>query len=172
MVNNGFIICLFGLLAVSDEFVQANKKSENEINIYQIALLASLDEISKLVGDIDDSNYGKRIRTDFNNIIMMKNPEITNDLPEKLGEHHIEYLDSQQLIERFKRTKKKFSILEASPAQAKGSRIVITFSLKWVSYDYKKKKLSLAWSDWSNAYFRFDCDQKIFVLDEVKLGGF
>jgi hypothetical protein len=50
-----------------------------------------------------------------------------------------------------------------------GTRLRIAFNVYWISY--KKHGLFFSLSDWSNVYFRYDCEKRDFVIDEVKLGG-
>ena len=51
----------------------------------------------------------------------------------------------------------------------RGERLEITFNVYWISY--KKSSLKYALSDWSKVYFRYECDKREYVVDEVKLGG-
>jgi hypothetical protein len=106
---------------------------------------------------------------DYRHMIVEKDRAITDDLPSQLGEHRVEYLDLQGLIDRHKKLRKEFPILVASPMKNEGERLEITFTVRHISY--KKGRLNYALSDWVNVYFRYDCEKREYVIDEVKLGG-
>ena len=109
------------------------------------------------------------IRTDYHNMIVERNLHITEGLPSQLGEYRVEYLDPGDLIERYKKLRKDFAILVVYPMVNDKERLRITFNVYWITYE--KRSLSYALSDWSNVYFRYDCENKKYVVDEVKLGG-
>jgi len=50
-----------------------------------------------------------------------------------------------------------------------GERLVITFTR--YSIDHKKGRLNYALSDWVIVYFRYDCEKREYVIDEVKVDG-
>lgn len=73
------------------------------------------------------------------------------------------------MIDRHKKLRKEFPILVAYPMVNEGERLEITFNVYWINY--KKRSLNYALSDWSKVYFRYECDKREYVVDEVKLGG-
>ena len=68
------------LIWVASALPQASIPSEKEDDLYAIALAASVREMQKSWGEIDDSDKG-RIRTDYHHLLVRKNPEITDDRP-------------------------------------------------------------------------------------------
>ena len=82
-----------------------------------------------------------------------KDRGITDDLPDQLGDYHVEYMDTRQLIARCKKLRKEFSVLKIQPAKTKGAPLKVL--VYWVSH--KKDKLNLGLSDWSEVGIRYDC---------------
>ena len=156
------------LLLPYSAFAQGAKPTV-EYNLYYRALLASLDKMAKTWGNGDDSVRGSRIPTDYHNMIVEKNREITEGLPSQLGEYRVEYLDSQGLIDRYRKLRKPFAILVSHPLKNDDSRLEVSFTVHWFSYG--KGQSLYAFSDWSNVYFRYDCEKREYVIDEVNLGG-
>ena len=141
----------------------------NENNLYYRALYATLDKMNLSSGAIKYAN-GEPGPIDYHNMVVQKNRDITEGLPTQLGAYNVEYLDSQGLIERYKKLRKDFAILVVYPMDNNdGTRLRIAFNVYWISY--KKNRLNFGLSDWSNVYFRYDCEKRDFVIDEVKLGG-
>ena len=138
-------------------------------NLYSMALEASISEMEKQWGHIDDSNNGSGIRTDYHHVRVRKNPELTDDLPPRFGDHQVEYLDDQALIESYKTLRKEFSVLDVHPVHNDGSRLRIQISVSW--FKYKNGRSFFGLSDWSDVEFQFDCESQTFVLSAVKLGG-
>jgi len=118
---------------------------------------------------MDDSVSGTRIRMDYHHMLVEKDPGITNDLPEQFGDYRVEYLDTENQIARYKGARKPFSILKVQPMKSEGARLKIQVTVYWV--EYKKSKVYLALSDWSDVEFRFNCETERFVISNIKLGG-
>jgi hypothetical protein len=163
------ILCVFLILLSSSAFSQEKSKPTVEDNLYYRALFASVDKMNKDWGNINASVEGRQIRTDYHNMIVLKNRDITEGLPSQYGEYRVEYLDEQGLIDKYKKLRKEFAILVAYPMVNDKERLEITFNVYWISYG--KHNLSFALSDWSKVYFRYDCEKREYVIDEVKLGG-
>jgi hypothetical protein len=53
--------------------------------------------------------------------------------------------------------------------QSDGARLRIVISVYYLSY--KKHKLLLGLSDWSEVEFRYDCEKQKYIVSSVKLGG-
>jgi hypothetical protein len=132
-----------------------------ENNLYYRALFASLDKMHNEWGKIDD--------TDYHNMIVERNRDITEGLPSQLGEYRVEYLSPEELIGRYKKLRKPFPILVVYPIVNEVERLRVSFNFYWISH--KNRTLSYSLSEWSNVYFRYDCGKREYVLDEVKLGG-
>ena len=161
-------VCLI-LISSSAAFTQERNQPVVEDNLYYRALFASLDKMNKEWGHIDDTVLSSRIHTDYHNMIVEKNRNITEGLPSQFGEYRVEYLDSQELIDRYKKLRKEFAILVVYPMVNDKERLEITFNVYWISYG--KRMLSYGLSDWSKVYFRYDCEKREYIVDEVKLGG-
>ena len=140
-----------------------------ENNLYYRALFASLEKMDREWGEIAGTGMGSRIDTDYRNMIVETNREITQDLPPQLGKYRVEYLDSQGLIDRYKKLRKPFAILVSHPMKNDEGRLEISFTVHWFSYG--KGQSLYALSEWSSVFFRFDCEKRDYVIDEVKLGG-
>jgi hypothetical protein len=160
-------LSIIPFLLVLPVYPQDKSAPAKEENPYSKALLASIVEMEKSFGHIDDSHLG--IRTNYHHMLVEKDPGITNDLPEQFGEYRVEYLDMQNQIARCKKLRKPFSILKIQPMKSEGARLKIQVTVYWI--EYKKSKLNLALSDWSDVEFRFDCETQSFVISNVKLGG-
>jgi hypothetical protein len=144
-------------------------ESAKEENLYSQALFASIHEMEKAWGQIDDNNGGSNTRTDYRHMLVQKDLEVTADLPEQFGDHHVEYLDMQETIARYKKLGRDFSILKIHPMKNEGPSLKIVVSVYWVSFHHGK--LGFALSDWSEVEFRFDPDRQNFTLFAIKLGG-
>lgn len=149
-------------------FAQPNGgKASTEKDLYTKSLFAGIAEMDKSWGRFDDSYSG--VRTDYRHMIVEKNPEITDDLPEKVGDYQVEYLDAPALVAKYKSLGKAFSILELHPIRIEGARLTIEISKSWFSY--RKRRMFIGVSDWADVDFDFDCAKQLFVVAQVKLGG-
>jgi hypothetical protein len=158
--------CLFVLPVYPQQQKGAAAKEEN---LYSKALFASIVEMEKSYGHVDDSDLGTRIRTDYHHMLVERDLGITDDLPEQFSEYRVEYLDTQNQIARCKELRKPFAILKIQPVKSQGSRLKIQVTVYWV--EYKKSRLYLGLSDWGDVEFRFDCETQSFVISDIKLGG-
>jgi hypothetical protein len=132
------------LLCAPSAFPQ-EPTSPKEDNLYSVALFASVAEMEKEWGHIDDGDGGSRIRTDYHHMLVRKTPEITEHLPLAAGDYHVDFLDQQALIGRYKSGKKELSVLEIHPMRNDGPRLKIQVSVSWVKYE--ERGLTLAFSD-------------------------
>ena len=145
-----------------------DRASAAEDNLYSQALFASLPEMEKSWGQIDDSYQGV-VRTDYRHMRVEKAPGITDGLPNKVGDFSVEFLDRQEEVARYKRQRKGFSILGISPMQNHGAELEITISVYYVRF--AKGRLLSGLSDWSTVTFHYDPEAQKFVIASVKLGG-
>ena len=164
-----FVLGLVPLFWAVLAFPQASGATTKEDNLYSMALKASITEMQKSWGHIDDGDHGSRIRTDYRHVVVRKSPEITDDLPSQFEDHHIEYLDWQTLMERCKSLRKEFAVLEVHPIHNEGTRLTIQVSVSWAKH--QKNRLELGLSDWSNVEFLYDCEKESYIISAVKLGG-
>jgi hypothetical protein len=103
----GILPLLFFLPLYSQEQGAAAK----EENLYSKAVFASISEMEKSYGHMDDTDEGTQIRTDYHHMLIERDLGITDDLPEQFGEYRVEYLDTQSQIARCKELRKPFAIL-------------------------------------------------------------
>jgi hypothetical protein len=141
-------------------------QTTGKVNSYSEALTASIREMERQWGHL-------RQGVDYQHVIVEKDSVPTDDLPTSVEGRSIEYLDQNQLIERYLKLNKSFEILRVGPIVNDGNQLKITVST--YSFSYKKKRqrqeLRFGFSDWSEVHFRFDCEKQQFVIASVKLGG-
>jgi hypothetical protein len=155
------------LLLACSQIAISQETPQNQQNLYATALFASLDKMAKDWGGINDAS-DHTIRTNYHRMIVEKE-DVTESLPESLGEYRVEYLDEDELIARYRNLGKEFAVLRIHPITNDGVKLGIKIALYWFSY--KKKTLTFALSDWSNVEFHYDCEKHKWMIDEVKLGG-
>lgn len=168
-ITRSVVISLMPLLWAALAFAQVSGPSVKQDNLYSMALVASITEMEKAWGYIDDGDHGSRIRTDYRRMLVRKNPEITDDLPPEFGDYRVQYLDDQALTKRYKAMRKEFSVLEIHPVHSEGPQLKIQVSVSWVKY--QNRSLVLAISDWSDVEFQYDCEKRAYTISAVKLGG-
>jgi hypothetical protein len=105
-------------------------------------------------GNLDLTYRGTRAPIDFQNMIVRKDPAITDGLNSQFGEYGVTYLDDTSLIGRWKKLRKEFAILVARPVDCPEGRLRITVHLSWVSY--RRAQLQFGIDSWADIYFRFD----------------
>ena len=138
-------------------------------NLYSISLKTSILQMEKEYGHMNDSVPGESVRTNYRQMVVEKDPVITDALPTEFDGHAVEYLDDKGLIERFRNLGKSYAILRVRPIQNEGTALKISVVVYWVSY--KKHRLQFGLSDWSDVEFRYECEKQQFVISSVKLGG-
>jgi len=148
---------------------QSEPSKNTEYNLYSLALKTSILQMDKDYGHIDDSVLGEQVRTDYRRMIVEKDPLITDGLPAEFGNHSVEYLDREGLAARYRKLGKSYATLVIRPIQNEGPTLKVEVVVYWISY--KKHRLALGLSDWSDVEFRYDCDKQQFVVSSVKLGG-
>ena len=154
------------------------RAAQQDDNLYARALAASVEKIINEWGELDLSDSW-HARTDWKNIVVQSFPDITATMPRLVGDTHVEYLDDQGLIDRFKRVRKAFQIFQIHPMIVEGARVKVRFSLPWFQYGgrrwipflYDRRSLLFGYSDWSVVYFRLDQETRRYVVDEVRIGG-
>jgi hypothetical protein len=163
------VLPFFWLLFVCPSHPQADNQIDKN-DIYAIGLMSGLEAMSKEYSHIDMGIPGQRQRIDYKHIIVRMD-YITGRFSSilKSDKYKIEYLNDKQLIERYKKVKLEYPVLMIQPAEVEGNRLAVTLTLYWMSY--KKGNLQFGLSDSCTTYFRFDCEKREFILDEVKLGG-
>ena len=155
------------LLLMCSQIAISQETPRNQQNLYATALFASLDKMAKDWGGINDAS-DHTIRTDYHRMIVEKD-DVTESLPDSLGEYRVDYLDEDELVARYRKLRKEFAVLRIHPIKNEGAKFRINIALYWFSY--KKETLNYALSDWSDVEFHYDCEKKKWMIDEVKLGG-
>ena len=166
--KRSLIVLLVMITLQTVAFSQSEIIHNDESNLYAQALFASIAKMKAAWGTQSNQNPNQ-LPTNYDRMIVEKQPELTDKLPERMGEIQVEYLDRQGLIERAQKLKKAYLILVGHPMTIEGKRLKISFTTHWIGYG--KRRLLYGLSDWSNVYFRYDCRQEKYVLDEVRLGG-
>jgi hypothetical protein len=124
------LLILLGLvLACPATFSQQGKKPAPEENLYYRALFASLDKMESSWGNQIDGD-ATRMRTDYHDMIVEANRDITDGLPAQLGAYRVAYLDDLGLIARYKTLRKEFPMPACSPCETtvSGSELLSTFT--------------------------------------------
>jgi len=163
------LLAAFAALIAASVSAQSEPSKNVENNLYSLALKASILQMEKDWRHIDDSLRGEQIRTDYRHMIVEKDPLITDRLPTEFDNHSVEYLDHEGLVARYSKLGKEYAVLVIRPIQNEGPTLRVAVVVYWVSY--KKHRIMLGLSDWSDVEFRYDCDQQQFVISSVKLGG-
>jgi hypothetical protein len=167
--KRSFALGLLALLLAVPAFPQEGGAPAKGDNLYSAALFASIVEMEKSCGYIDDSIGGSRVRTDYRHTLVEKDPEITDRLPSQLGDYRVEYLDKRAQIDRYKKLRKAFPILRIHPMQNEGARLELEVSVSYLTH--QKRRWLYGVSDWSDVEFQYDCGKQKFVVSAVKLGG-
>lgn len=165
-----FLFSFLIALWFSNYALSQNKiSSDDENNPYSKALFASLHKMDTSWGKISTTDCGNRVCLNYKNVIVEYDYKITQKLPFQSGEYKVEYLNTQELIDRYKKLKKEFAVFRIHPMEINENRLVIRVTVHW--FRYKEPHLIYAISDWGNVYFHYDCEKQEFVIEEVKLGG-
>jgi hypothetical protein len=161
------LLVLALLVSATSALGEERRSSGTSDDLYSQGLFASLRKMESQWGRFDDTVLGTVHRTDFQNMVVERNPAITDDLPNSMGKFRVEYLSSQGLIERYEKLGKPFAFLIVRPMKVEGEFLRITFSMYWLTFEKGAPLYGL--SDLSNVYFRFDCTGRKYVLDRVEL---
>jgi hypothetical protein len=163
------VVAVVGIVISAHIAVAQTPSSPAKDDLYSLALQASILQMEKEWGHLGHSGLEDEIPTDYRHMIVQKDPSITDKLPTDFEGHSIEYLDNRQLIDHYRKVNKTFETLKIGPIHNEGAVLTIVVSTQWFSY--KKHRLLLAVSDWSDVEFRYDCERGAFVISSVKLGG-
>lgn len=167
--NRLILVRLLLLLSAIPVVVRADEKPEGEDNLYSMGLFASISQMERTSGHIDDSKGRNAVRTDYRHMYVEKDPPITDRLPSNFGDYRVEFLDLKAQADLYKKVRKEFALLKIYPIQNLGPRLELTINVYYFSF--RKHKWTYGLSDWSTVEFRFDCDKQKFVVSSVKLGG-
>ncbi len=156
------ILLFLGVLA-DNALSQTKAASQNEDNLYAVALSACVKKEFEEYGDIASSG-----RTFFNRIVEY-DLHLTEKLPTQFGDFKIEYLTGGELLERYKKTRQRLSVFKMFPMRNEGAILKINFSHYYVSVS--KKKFLYALEGGCQTEFKYDSQKEKFVLSKVELWG-
>jgi hypothetical protein len=151
----------------SAAFSQGPTTFPKEESLYFKALSASIIEMEKSWGHINDSYSG--VRTNYRHMLVEADSLITKGLPEQFGDYRVEYLETHDVVAKCKQLRKPFAMLKIFPMKNEGPILKIGISVYWVSY--KKGRLESALSDWSEVELNYNCEKQSYIISNVKLGG-
>ena len=145
-------------------------------NVYCQALIVSLDEMAKLRDGCDnptpdcqaDTN-SQQADANYQHIILATSRDIPGRLPDQVGKYHIEYLDNEGMIGRYRALRKPFAIIKIRPINKHGERRKISFIRYWIHMEQGDVIYSRA--EWSNVYFSYDKEKHEFLIEDVEVGG-
>jgi hypothetical protein len=157
----------FIVLISTSSYAQVTIQSEDQF-LYNEALRASLEAMDREWGELN-LKRGSRAPIDFQNMIVRKDPAITDGLNSQFGEYRVTYLDDTSLIGRWKRLRKEFAILTVRTVDCPEGRLRITIHLSWVRY--RRTQLQFGIDSWADVYFRFDAGNRKYVVNNVELAG-
>ena len=166
-IRKVLMLCLIAVFCTGPAVSQVNDGGKKD-DLYFMALIAGIAEMEKSWATSIGGSSGK-LRTDYRNMVVEKNSEITDHLPSEFGDHHVEYLDSQALIAKYKIFRKEFPVLVVHPLSNDAAQLQTQITVYWVSY--RHRKLNFGLSDWADIQFRYDCGTRTFAISAVKLGG-
>jgi hypothetical protein len=152
-----FLVTLFSI-PVSSETVMPPV----ETTLYFRALQAGLEENAKAYSNL---NIGRDLHT----VIVERNIQINQDFPRQIQSFKIEYLDTQDLIAKYKKEKKEFRIIVMRPILNEGEKLSVGLTDYWFSF--KKNSLTYSLEGGAKVVFRFDCEHREYVIDKVELWG-
>ena len=119
------VLSLFVSLVTS--MSTAQKPLDSQDNFYAIALSACVNK--------EEQDYGKLgLGRDYLNVIVERDTFTTSPALTDFGKIKVEYLDANELRERYKKTGKKIPILAVRPLQNKDGKLIINILDYWFSY--------------------------------------
>jgi hypothetical protein len=156
------IILSIACILLLADYVFPQNSTAPDSNLYLKALSACVEKQAKEYKDIDKER-------NFLNIIVEYHLFLTRDLPTQIGEYRIEYLNGDELVARYKKVGKPFPIISMRPMVTEEGMLRVGLADYWFSY--KKRSLNFSLEGGCNVLFRYDCEQKAFMLDKVDLWG-
>ncbi len=165
------VLCLggFAIHPAAQVSAPATARQPPQESVYAKGLVASLAEMTKRWGHIDDGNGGARVRTNWKEPIVEAKAGFPKDLPERIGDVLVRYLDQNELIEQFKKLQKPFAFISINPMTTERERLVIRYGMSWFSFE--KGIARYPTPDASVVFFKLDSARREYVVDEVRLVG-
>jgi len=139
------------------------------IDIYSTALIEAAREMEKQWGGLGYGPLDESTPPDYKHLLVCTDDSVQDEYPATADGRRFEYLTRAQLFSRRKMTEKDFWVPVVNPARVEGDRVKVVVEQRGV--EIRDGKQWLAISDWGTVFFRFDCEKKEFLFDEVKLDG-
>jgi hypothetical protein len=152
----------FGFLAVN-AFSQTKPVPQNEDNLYAVALSACVKKEFEEYGDTSSSG-----RNFFNRIVEYDR-SLTENLPTQFGDFKVEYLNTEDLSQRYKKTRHRLSVFRMFPMWNEGATLKINLSHYYVSVS--KRNFLYELEGGCRTEFKFDSPKERIVLSKVELWG-
>ena len=162
------VLLFTSLVLFSTSIRTQNVVRSDDHFLYNEALSASLDAMNRAWGKLNLTERGSRAPIDFHNMVVRKDPGITDELNSHFGEYHVTYLDNASLIGRWKRLRKEFAILVVQHVDCPEGRLKIMVHFSWVNY--RRGQLQFGIDSWADVYFRYDTANRKYVVNNVELG--
>ena len=163
-MNNGspaiFLVIIF---CAFNTFSQVKAMPMTESNLYARALNACIAKEAEAYGKPGTN------RADYENLIVESNIYLTDKLPKQFGQTKIEYLNANELRQRFEKTREKIPVLSLRPIINEGTTLVISIGNYWFSY--KKKSYAYALEVGCTVRFNFDGRQQSIALTKIDFWG-
>ncbi len=117
-----------------------------------------------------DSNHQKfpHIYPQIDTLFLERTDEI-KEVPSVIEGKAIIELTKENFRKTYRKHRNRLTHTKVFPIEIIGSEIEITI----IPYHgaWGKKTLSLALSDWTSVYFKYDCDKRSWVFSRVETGG-
>lgn len=155
------LVAVFSFFDFSAVPTIAQQEPSSTDNLYVKALNAYLDEAKR--------KYAAMTTRDYDNLLVLRNDEITESMPATIGTHRITYKTNEELKAEFGRTRSKIPITIIQSMKNEGNRLVIHMNEYWFSAS--RKKYLHALEGGCKVEFMFDCSKKQFVIEKVSLWG-
>ena len=165
------VVCLsgFAIHPAAQVSAPATARQPPQESVYAKGLVASLAEMTKRWGHIADDNGGVRVRTNWKEPIVEAKADFPTDLPERIGDVRVRYLNQNELIERFKEVQKPFAFISINPMTTERERLVIRYGMSW--FRFEKGIATYSTRDASIVFFKLDSARREYVVDQVRLVG-
>ncbi len=143
--------------------------------LYAKALRACLDK--------EFESYAKFSNRNLRNVIVAYEFDLTHELPTQPGETKVQYLDNNELAEKYKALPKAerergIPFIKIFPLYDKEDKLVFAYNNYWFTYSEKggffsRKKFTYGrgLEGGCHAYIGFDPAQKRFIIERVELWG-
>ncbi len=164
MVKQISLLFLFFGLYAANAFPQAQVAPSTGTNLYERALSVCVTEQLKRYGV-----QSSETRVRLSNRIVEYDNIITAKLPTQFGVIKVEYLNKQEIIEHYKKTRADIPVTVIRPMKNDGTTLKINFSDYYVTY--KKRVFNYALEGGCNVDIKFDSQLDGFVITKINLWG-